>query len=348
MTEITRVGAQNMQAVWIPRHGDGSVLQVRSSQEPTYGDHDVLIDVVAAGLNFAEVSARQGIYPAAPKPPCIVGYEGAGVVRAIGKSVTTLKAGDRVFYMCRFGGHASVVSIPAHQAIRMPEAMTFEEGAALPVNYLTAYHIIHNIHRTRPGDRVLVHMAAGGVGTAALQMLAAIGNVTTFGTASASKHPYVRALGCMHVIDYRTQDYVAEVNKLGGKVDLVMDALGAKDWTRGYSLLTEGGLLACFGFANAAVPGKRNLFLVLKSILGIKRYSPLDLMEKNRGVVGVDMGGMWHRTDMMQNGLQAIADLYTQGKVKPQIEGIYTFADARKAYERLEFGKNQGKVLLKP
>ncbi len=337
-----------MRAIWIKKAGGPKMLEVRECPEPSATTNDLLIDVKAAGLNFAEVSARQGLYPAAPKTPCIVGYEGAGVVRSVGANVRKFQAGDRVLYMCRFGGHASVVAVPETQVAKMPEAMSFEEGAAIPVAYLTAHHILHNVHRTRPGDRVLVHMAAGGVGTATLQLLRNIGGVTSFGTASASKHDYVRSQGCTHVIDYRSEDYALAIARHNVKLNLVIDPLGALDWRKGYGLLEEGGLLVCCGLANAQKPGRRNLLHVLLTLLRIRRHSPLQLMEHNRAVAGVDMGGMWHRTDMMESALSELAAMYESGVIKPHIDGVFPFERAAEAHARLEYGKNLGKVVLVP
>src|SRR6185369_6233152 len=148
----------------------------------------VRIRVHAAGLNFAEVMARQGLYPDAPKPPCVVGYEVAGVVDALGPGVDGPAVGARVLALVRFGGHAELVCAPVRQVVELPGALGFEEAAAIPVNYLTAYHMLFRVANVRPGQRVLVHMAAGGVGLAVLQLCRTVGGVETFGTASAAKH----------------------------------------------------------------------------------------------------------------------------------------------------------------
>jgi len=153
-----------MRAVWITRPGGPGALEVLETADPEPGPGQVRIGVRAAGLNFAEVMAAQGLYPDAPKPPCVVGYEVAGVVDALGERVPGLAAGQRVLAMTHFGGHADVVCVPAEQVLPIPDAMSFEEAAALPVNYLTAYHMLFRVAAVRPGERVLVHMAAGGVG----------------------------------------------------------------------------------------------------------------------------------------------------------------------------------------
>jgi NADPH:quinone reductase-like Zn-dependent oxidoreductase len=339
-----------MRAVWIRKHGGPEVLEVRETPDPEPGPGQVRVRAKACGLNFAEISARQGLYPDAPKPPCVVGYEGAGTVDAVGDGVEGLKVGDRVVYLTRFGGHSDTVVVPHRQALPMPASMSFEEGAALPVNYVTAYHMLHQIHRTRPGEHVLVHMAAGGVGTAALQLCRHIGGVTTYGTASASKHDYVRSHGCVHPIDYRTKDYAAEVRRLtdGRGVDLVLDALGGPDWKKGYELLKPAGMLIAFGLANTNVGGKRNLLHVLTQIVQVPRFGVRKLLDENKAVAGVNVGHLWNELDLLTGEMRDLLALYEQGAIKPHVDSTWPFSQAAEAWKQIEFGKNKGKVLLIP
>src|SRR4051794_35707497 len=248
-----------MRAVWITKAGGPEVLAVRECPVPQPGRGEVRIAVRAAGLNFAEIMARQGLYPDAPRPPCVVGYETAGVVDALGEGVREFSVGTRVLALTRFGGHADTVCVPVPQVRAMPDGMTFEEGAALPVVYVTAYHLLFRVGWLRPGASVLIHMAAGGVGLAALQLCRTVPGVVTFGTASAAKHALLRDYGCRYPIDYRAVDYAAEVRKItnGKGVDLVLDPLGGEDWKKGYDLLRPAGMLCAFGFANMASGEKR-------------------------------------------------------------------------------------------
>jgi NADPH:quinone reductase-like Zn-dependent oxidoreductase len=339
-----------MRAIWIKKFGGPGVLEVREGPDPTPGPGEVRVSVRACGLNFAEVMARQGMYPDAPKPPCVVGYEGAGVIDGIGSGVTGLSIGDRVVYMSRFGGHASSVVVPADRLLPMDQGMTFEEGAALPVNYLTAYHMLFAVRRIRSGDRVLVHMAAGGVGTAVLQLCRTVPGVVTIGTASAKKHDYVRGHGADHVIDYRSIDYVEEVKRItGGRgVDVVLDALGGLDWAKGYSILAPGGLVIAFGFANMNVGGKRNLLHALGQLLRSPRYGGMKLMSDNRGFAGVNMGHLWDDPDLVRREADALVPLYRDGHIRPHIGGSFPFSRAADAYGELEYGRNVGKIILTP
>lgn len=339
-----------MRAIWITRHGGPEVLEVRESADPDPGPGQVRVRVQAAGLNFAEVMARLGLYPDAPKLPCVVGYEAAGVVDALGPGVAAPVAGTRVLALVRFGAHADVLSVPVDQVVPMPEGMSFEEAAALPVNYVTAYHMLFRVAALRPGDRVLVHMAAGGVGIAVLQLCRTVPDVVTYGTASASKHDIIRTEGCQNPIDYRTTDYAEAVRTLtgGAGVDLVLDPLGGRDWLKGYGLLRPAGRLVAYGFANLATGERRSVFRVAQQGLSIPRFSPVRLMNENRSIAGVNIGHLWNERAMLQEEISALIDLYRQGKIKPRIDSKFPFERAADAHRRIQDRRNVGKVLLVP
>jgi synaptic vesicle membrane protein VAT-1 len=339
-----------MRAVWIKKHGGPEMLEVRETLDPEPRAGEVRVRVRACGLNFAEVMARQGLYPDAPKPPCVVGYEGSGVVDALGQGVTGPVVGTRVIYMSMFGGHADVVCVPAEQVTVMPDAMSFEHGAALPVAYLTAYHMLFEVARLRGGQHVLVHMAAGGVGTAVLELCKTVPGVVTYGTASAGKHDFIRGLGCDHPIDYRARDYGAEIKRLtqGRGVDVVLDALGGPDWGKGYRLLAPAGLLIAFGLANANKGGKRRIAHVLGQLVRSPLFRPMQLMSDNRAVAGVNMGHLWKETALLRREIDALMELYGRSAIQPHVGGSFPFARAAEAHAELEFGRNVGKILLVP
>jgi NADPH:quinone reductase-like Zn-dependent oxidoreductase len=339
-----------MRAIWIMRTGGPEVLAVRETPDPEARPGEVRVRVHAAGLNFAEVMARQGLYPDAPKPPCIVGYEVAGVVDALGPGAVGPRIGRRVMALVRFGGHAETVCAPAEQVLEIPDEMSFAEAAALPVNYLTAYHMLFRVANLRPGERVLVHMAAGGVGIAVLQLCATVGGVTTFGTASAAKHEVLRAEGCTHPIDYRSVDYVPEVRRLtGGEgVDIVLDPLGGHDWKKGMSLLRPVGRLVAYGFANLASGERRNLISLARQAIGIPVRTPLGLMNHNCSISGVNIGHLWGRAAMLREELDALLALWRAGQIKPRIDAVIPFASAAQAHQRITERRNVGKVVLVP
>ena len=192
-----------MRAVVITKHGDPSVLQVQQRPDPPPpGPGQLRISVHAAGVNFADHLARVGMYPDAPKVPSVVGYEVAGTVEAVGDGVDPSRVGQRAFAGTRFGGYAEAVNVAAADAIALPDTLSFEQGAAIPVNYATAWAALHGYGSLRPGERVLVHAAAGGVGIAAIQLAKAAG-AQVHGTASPGKHQRLAELGVDRAIDYR-------------------------------------------------------------------------------------------------------------------------------------------------
>jgi NADPH:quinone reductase-like Zn-dependent oxidoreductase len=339
-----------MRAVWIPKFGKSDVLEVRENADPEPKANEVRIRVRFSGINFAEIMARQGLYQDAPPPPMVVGYEVSGVIDRLGGDVRDRTEGQRVLAMTRFGGYSDVVCVPESQCFEMPSAMTFEEGAALPVTYLTAYQMLFNVFRIRPGDHVLIHQAAGGVGTAASQLCRSVGGVTSYGTASKAKHDYVRENGCTHPIDYHAVDYAEVVRGLtdGRGVDVVLDALGGADWKRGYELLRPGGLLIPFGWANMAKFGKKRMTHVLAQLTNMPWWTPVKLMNENKGVAGVNMGRLWDEKEMFVTGFTALLRLYENGSIRPHVDRAFAFEQAGEAHAYIEAGQNLGKVLLTP
>ena len=339
-----------MRAIWITRAGGPEVLEVRQTPDPQPSAGEVRVRVSAAGLNFAEVMARQGLYPDAPKLPCVVGYEVAGTVDALGDGVTTPAVGQRVLALVRFGGHADVVCAPAERVVPIPDELSFTDAAAIPVTYLTAYHMLFHVGNLRPGDRVLVHMAAGGVGLAVLQLCRTVPDVHTFGTASASKHDTLREEGCTHPIDYRSVDYVASVRSLtdGQGVDLVLDPLGGADWRKGLSLLRPMGRLIAYGFANITGGERRSLVRLVRQGLRIPRITPLGLMNRNHSVSGVNLGHLWGQGAMLRQSLEELLELWRAGHVRPRIDAVFPFTEAAAAHRRITERRNVGKIILVP
>ncbi|MHB8419917.1 MAG: synaptic vesicle VAT-1 family membrane protein [Myxococcales bacterium] len=339
-----------MKAIVIPRHGDSSVLEVRDLPDPVPGAGELRIAVRAAGLNFAEVSARQGLYPDAPKPPCVVGYEVAGTVDALGEGVTGFAVGDRVWALCRFGGHASLACTASALVRRMPASLSFEEAAAIPVVYATAALLVSDYGRVRENERVLIHMAAGGVGLAAIQLVRRVPGVTIFGTASAGKHAFLREQGVQHPIDYRTQDFEAEVSRLtaGRGVHLILDPMGGRNWRRNYRLLAPLGRLMVYGVSNVAKPGKRSLLLALSQIAQQPAFRPMRLMGENRAVMGLNLGHLFGEGEVIQRGLDTLVRLIDEGVIRPHVDQVFPFSKAAEAHGRIESRANVGKVVLVP
>ncbi|HXB55374.1 MAG TPA: medium chain dehydrogenase/reductase family protein [Vicinamibacteria bacterium] len=337
-----------MRQVWITKAGPPEVLEVREAPDPVAGAGKVRIRVRAAGINFSDLLARVGLYPDAPKLPCVVGYEVAGVVDQVGTGVTGFREGDRVLAMPRFGGYTDVLVISAPQVLPMPPAMTFEEGAALPVVYLTAHHMMFYTGALRPGSRVLIHSAAGGVGLAAIQ-LAKTRQCIILGTASPAKHEFLRAQGCRYPID-SGGDFVPGVRAAVGNagLDLILDAVGGSSWTKGYDLLAPCGRLVAFGLSAASSGKSRNLLHALGQVLRIKKWSPLTLMNDNKTLTGVNLGHLFGHPEILGPQLQALIAFYEAGQIRPHVDRSFRFEEAAAAHHYIHDRKAVGKVVLVP
>lgn len=338
-----------MQQVWITRFGGPDVLQLREAAVPQPAAKEILVKVAAAGINFADIMARIGLYPDAPKPPCVVGYEVAGEVIALGPSASGFAVGDKVIALTRFGGYSSHVSVPQERVFALPAGLDLAQGAALPVTYVTAYQLVVAMGRLRAGETVLVHSAGGGVGLAAIDLATIIG-AKVIGVASTAKHDFLRRRGVEGLIDSRAVDFVDRVKQLtGGRgVDLALDARGGKSWRDSYDSLAPTGRLAVFGLA-AAVGGSRWAG-ALRALAGVPwlRFNPLRLMNDNRGVFGVNIGHLWGQQEMIRGWTNQILAWQAEGRIHPVVDRSFPFAEAAAAHRHIESRGNIGKVLLVP
>ncbi|XP_026171419.1 synaptic vesicle membrane protein VAT-1 homolog [Mastacembelus armatus] len=323
-------------------------LQVKTQSKPQLKAGEVLLRVKACGLNFAELLGRQGLYDQLPNPPVTMGMEGAGVIEAVGEDVKDRKVGDRVIALSRSGMWQEVVVVSADRVFPMPEEMSFEEGAALLINYLTAYLMLFEMANVKPGKSVLIHMAAGGVGIAATQLCQTVQDVTVFGTASASKHETISQGGVTHPIDYRTKDYVEEIRKISPNgVDIVLDPLGGSDTQKGFNLLKPMGMLIVFGAANCVTGQKKNLLAMAKTWYNQLSLSTLKLMQANKAVSGFHLGNITDE-QLITRTMDKLVELYRQGKIKPHIDSSYHFEEVAEAMRRMHERLNIGKVILLP
>ncbi|KAM6897358.1 synaptic vesicle membrane protein VAT-1 homolog [Xenentodon cancila] len=323
-------------------------LQVKTQKKPQLKAGEVLVRVKACGLNFAELLGKQGLYELLPSPPVIMGMEGSGVIEEVGEDVKDRKVGDRVIAMNRSGMWQEVVVVPAEHTFPMPEEMSFEEAAALLVNYMTAYMMLFEMANLRPGKSVLIHMAAGGVGIAATQLCQTVPDVTVFGTASAAKHEIINQGGVTHPIDYRTKDYVTEIRKINPKgVDIVLDPLGGSDTQKGFNLLKPLGMLIVFGAANCVTGQKKNLLAMAKTWYNQLSLNTLKLMQTNKAVSGFNLAYV-PNDDFFRKTMFNVLDLYKQGKIKPRIDSCYHFEEVAEAMKRMHERQNIGKVILLP
>ena len=342
-----------MRALVLSGYGGPEVLKVEERPDPPVGPGQVRIAVKAAGLNFAETMARVNLYPDAPKPPCVLGYEVAGEVESVGEGVTSVKPGDRVMAGTRFGGQAELVTVGEDTVYPLPDALSFEKGAAFPVIYATAYAGLHLMGGLSEGDRVLIHAAAGGVGIAATQ-LAKLAGAEVFGTASASKHDAIRGFGVDHPIDYRTKDFETEVRALtnGEGVDLIMDALGPTSFRKDYRLLRAGGCLVMFGVSELQTGKGRSIRRALPVLLkqpfsSMPWWKSVNALSENKGVFALNLLHWWDAEGLDRAVEPLLAELQA-GRIDPVVAEVFPFERAGDAHRLIEERKNIGKVVLVP
>lgn len=340
-----------MRQIWIPKAGPPEVLELRETRDPLPGPGEVRIRVEASGVNFADVMGRLGIYPDLPKMPVVVGYEVAGRVDAVGRDVETDWKGRDVFAMCRFGGYSDVVCVHESLVSTRPGGMSAQEGAALPVNYLTAYQLICVMGGLRKGDTVLIHSAGGGVGIAALQLARRVG-ARTIGTASAGKHAALKSLGLDHAIDYRSEDFEERVRRIteGRGVELALDPVGGESFRKSFRALAPTGRLGMFGMSAAASGKTRSLPRLALAALRTPwlQFTPPALMNANKGVFGVNLGHLWDESDRVASWIEDLLAAYGAGEIRPVIAETFPFERAAEAHHFLQDRKNLGKVLLIP
>ncbi len=333
-----------MKQVWIPRIGAPEVLELREAPDPEPGTGEVRIAVEAAGVNFADLMARQGLYQDAPPVPCVVGYEVSGVVDRLGEGVDPSWLGKPVLTLTRFGGYSSMVCVPASRLAVRPEGMTAAVAASIPVVYLTAWMLLRVMGRVERGDRVLVHAAAGGVGLAAID-LCRDADAQIWGSAGKGKHSFIEARGVHHCLDSHTD----EMPSVG--MDLILDARGGESWAKGLDALRPGGRLALFGMSSMARSGDtRSVINAMAALWAVPwlKMNPVALINRNLGIFGVNMGHLWDEGERVGGWLAAVLAKWESGAVRPHVHAVLPFAEAAEAHRILHRRENIGKVVITP
>jgi NADPH:quinone reductase-like Zn-dependent oxidoreductase len=327
----------------ITKHGPPSVLAVEERPDPELGPGEVRIDVAASGINFADVLARIGLYPDSPKTPCVVGYEVAGTILELGDGVNGLTPGQRVLASTKFGGYASQVVVPAVDVVPLPERLTFEQGAAIPVAYGTAWAALIGYGSLQPGERVLIHSAGGGVGIAATQIAKHAG-AEVYGTASPAKHARIIELGVDHALDYTASGWEQGLPQF----DVILDAIGGASFRRSYSQLRAGGRLVALG-ASAVMSGqRRNLVTAARTVLRMPRFNVLKQMSESKAVIGLNMLTLWNDRHTLQPWIKPLRTLLDEGVIEPVVAAAFSFEEAGAGHTMITERRNLGKVLLTP
>lgn len=337
-----------MKAAFVTKYGGPDVLEIRETAIPRPLPDQILIKVKAIGLNFADVMGRFGVYPGTPPPPFILGLEFSGEVVEVGAKVTEFKGGERVMGYSRHGSHAEYVCVSEKLATRLPSAMGYEDGAAFLVVYLTAYHGIVRLANIRPGEKLLVHAAAGGAGLATLQLGRHLG-AEIFGTAGTeAKLELARNNGAHHAINYNTKDFAEEIKHITGDygVDVVMDAVGGLVYDKSWNLLAGMGRYILYGLAAVAGKGALNKLKAATVMSVMKPIFPVQLMSANKSIFGFNLGTLKGKESYFKEAALELLKLYDLGVLKPLIGKIFPFKDIVEAHRALQTRQTVGKVVV--
>ncbi|HEX6505691.1 MAG TPA: medium chain dehydrogenase/reductase family protein [Terriglobales bacterium] len=340
--------------VLVTRYGGPEVITVAEQECPTPMPGEVRVKVLAAGVSLPDVLAREGVHPETPRLPYTPGWDLVGIVDQIGEGVSGFQLGQTLAAMPISGCYAQYVCLPRRKFIPVPEGLDPAEAVAVVLNYITAYQMLHRSAKVKPGQRVLIHGASGGVGSAFLQ-LGRLAGVEMYGTCSAKAAEVVKELGATP-IDYRNSDFVQEIRRLTGDgVDAVFDGIGGDNLWRSRQALREGGRVVVYGFqaklhggrmASGAPSGRHPIrqsailgWYILRNwfLPGRKRMAPYSIQWLMR------LKPAWFRHDLL-----TLFDLLQQNKIKPLIAQRLPLEQARHAHELLGKGGVIGKIVLMP
>lgn len=336
-----------MRTILISKTGNPEVMDLIQVPEPVPAHGEALIRVKSSGINFADILARKGLYPDAPKLPLTPGYEVAGTVCDTGPDIPKSLIGKRVISFTRFGGYADYVSVPVNQIFEIPGKVDFEHAVSLPVAYSTAYLLLVVMGSLQPGETVLIQNAGSSVGLAALD-IARYKGARVFGTASSHKHAQLLNMGFETLIDYREKDWEQEIKRYtdGQGVDLIIDPIGGKNWLKSYRALAATGRLGMYGISSVCQKRLGCTLSLLATVLQMPFFHPLSFLEKNRGVFGVNMAHLWDLPGKIRNWMEIILEGVESGWVKPHIDRAFSMEDAADAHAYIESRKSIGKVVL--
>jgi 2-desacetyl-2-hydroxyethyl bacteriochlorophyllide A dehydrogenase len=324
----------------IEKFGPASTLVTRQIAPRAPGDDEVSIDVAYSGVNFADVQMRIGLYPDAPKKPFVPGYEVSGRVSAVGKNVKGIAVGDKVMAGTYFGGYASTVTIPAHQAFKLPETMDLAIGAALPVAYFTAQLAVFEMARVRKGDRVLIECATGGVGVLAMQMAKHAGAEVVGLTTSPHKKKFIEDHGATA---YTLDEFKADKTLTG--FDFILNSSGGGNigWQRKRLGLT--GRMVCIGMSSGVKDGKRSFFRIAKALIELPRISILRLFNDNTGIYALNALHVLKDPNWIAKLTRSMDTIQAMG-LEPHVGKVFDASEVGQAHDFLSTKQATGKVLI--
>jgi NADPH:quinone reductase-like Zn-dependent oxidoreductase len=335
-----------MKKVVYTKVGGLESIEIVEKKRDNIGDGEVRVRVHSAGINFADLMMRQGLYGASPNFPFTPGYEVSGEVTEIGKNVTNIDIKDRVIAIPGIGGYSEEIVVSENRVVSIPDEMSYEQAAAIPVTYGTAYHMLVHLGGIKAGDSVLIHHAAGGVGTAAAQICKTYGASVIIGTASGEKRDFVESLGMLFV-DKNQDDFVKICKEVtGGKgVHQAIDPVAGKHLMRSYKALRNGGKLHCFGASSAIPKVKKSWLAALRMWINTPKFNPIKMMKSNKSIFGVHMGTLDDER-LFKNHLRILNEMMILKKIEPVIDSVWRFENVSDAQKHMHDRKNCGKIIL--
>ena len=338
-----------IESIEIYKFGGPDVMRKIEVPSPPLKLDGVRIQVTASGVNFADLMMRMGLYPEAPTPPFVPGYEISGRVIEVGAAVKTIRPGDRVLGGSRFGGYTTEIILPEYQVRKIPERLTEIEAAAIPVNFLTAWIALHEMARIRKGDRVLVQSAAGGVGVAAVQMAAQVGAKVVGLVGSASKIETVKSLGASEVVLKNEWDELSDEE--AGGFQVILDSTGGESLKRSMRRLSASGRVVTFGASSSVSGQKRSIPRLISLLMNTSVLTPFKLMMENKGIFGLNLLQILKEPvtgeyNPIYSAFDEIMERFDDGSFRVIVGKTFPLAQAAAAHAHLQSRANIGKVLL--
>lgn len=343
-----------MKKIVIEKAGSYDQIKLIEFPLPHPSKGEILIETRACGVNFADCCVRMGVYSSAKEYvgwPITPGFEVAGIVAQIGQGITNFTPGQRVLAVTRFGGYATHLTVSAEQALPLPDILSFEEGASIPTVFLTAHYALFELAHPKPKDTILVHSAAGGVGSALVQLGKLVGCRVVGVVGSAHKAETLKKLGLDAIIDKSCQDLWKEAEKLSPNgYDIILDANGIETLRQSYQHLRAGGKLVVYGFHTLFSKGRGtpNWLKVAWAYLRMPRYNPLYMTNANHSILAFNLSYLFDRKDFLRDSLKQILEWIEKEKVALPPIKTYALEDAAAAHRALESGQTIGKLVLVP
>jgi NADPH:quinone reductase-like Zn-dependent oxidoreductase len=336
-----------MKAIYLNKYGNSvTAFETKETEIPQAGKGELIIKVHSFGLNFADVVARRGLYPDAPKNPAVLGYDVAGTIHALGEGVEGFKIGQRVTALTRFGGYAEYAKTMKEGVAVIPDDLDYTTATALATQGCTAYFCAYESVKLHEGDRVLIHAAAGGVGSLLTQM-AKHEKCFVYGTASGKKMDFLKSIGVDVPIDYTQQDFSQIIKNAHHKIDIAFDSVGGSTFKKSMKILNAGGRLVTYGAAEQINGNNTNKLRALKTVFSFGIFSPLQMLMMSRAIIGVNMLKIAdNRPHIFKHCLDAVVKMAQEGIITPRVDKIFKAKDIVEAHDYLESRQSMGKVVV--